>query len=96
MLYDVFDYRLFEKGFKWLDADQLETARLKFEKSLVGLKKEATKRRKVYLADAARLFIVKGSSHSPFFRRNQTTSCTVTPMTYQSLSRKSRRILTCF
>jgi CRISPR-associated protein Cas5d len=68
MLYDVFDYRLFEKGFKWLDADQLETARLKFEKSLVGLKKgEATKRRKAYLADAARLFIGERIKPQPSF-----------------------------
>jgi CRISPR-associated protein Cas5d len=68
MLYDVFDYRLFERGFKWLDADQLETARLKFEKSLVGLKKgEATKRRKAYLADAARLFIGERIKPQPSF-----------------------------
>lgn len=68
MLYDVFDYRLFEKGFKWLNEEQLEAARLKFEQSLEGLKKgEATKRRKAYLADANRLFMGEKIKPQPSF-----------------------------
>lgn len=68
MLYDVFDHRLFEKGFRWLDEEQLEAARLKFEQSLAGVKKgEVTKRRKEYLADANRLFMGEKIKPQPSF-----------------------------
>lgn len=68
MLYDVFDYRLFDKGFKWLDEDQLEAGRLKFEQSLAGIKKrEATKRLKEYLADPNRRFMGEKIKPRPSF-----------------------------
>lgn len=57
MLYDVFDYRLFEKGFKWLTPEAITAAREQFEQGLSGLKKgDKTKRLKEYNADPSQLF----------------------------------------
>ena len=57
MLYDVFDYRLFEKGFKWLTPEAITAAREQFEQSLSGFKKgEKTKRLQEYNADPSHLF----------------------------------------
>ena len=57
MLYDVFDPRLFEKGFKWLKPDELAAARSQFEAGLAELKKgEKTKALKTYDADPANRF----------------------------------------
>ena len=39
MLYDVFDWRQFKKGFKWLKPEDLAAARAQFETGLAGLKK---------------------------------------------------------
>jgi len=64
MLYDVFDYRLFEKGFKWLKPEDITSAREQFELSLSGLKKgEKTKRLKEHDVDPDRLF--SGSKITP-------------------------------
>ena len=58
MLYDVFDHRLFQKGFKWLNQEDIATARDQFEQSLSDLKKgEKTKRLKEYDGNADRLFV---------------------------------------
>ena len=68
MLYDVFDYRLLEKGFKWLGADQLETARQEFEQSLAGLKKgDKTKQLKEYANDSTRLYLGEQIKPRPSF-----------------------------
>ena len=57
MLYDVFDPRLFEKGFKWLKPDELAAARTQFEAGLTELKKgEKTKALKTYDADSNNRF----------------------------------------
>lgn len=57
MLYDVFDWRLFKKGFRWLKPDDLAAARAQFEAGLVGVKKvERTKALKSYDADPAHRF----------------------------------------
>ena len=68
MLYDVFDYRLFEKGFKWLTPEAITAAREQFEQSLSGLKKvEKTKRLKEYNADPSHLFAGKKITPRPSF-----------------------------
>lgn len=54
MLYDVFDWRQFKKGFKWLKPEDLAAARAKFEAGLTSLKKgEKLKALKSYDADPA-------------------------------------------
>ncbi|GHV23579.1 hypothetical protein AGMMS49959_17050 [Planctomycetales bacterium] len=45
MLYDVFDWRLFEKGFKWLGTEDLAAAWERFEQGLSELKKPEQKKR---------------------------------------------------
>ncbi|MDR1925516.1 MAG: type I-C CRISPR-associated protein Cas5c [Planctomycetaceae bacterium] len=45
MLYDVFDWCLFEKGFKWLSTEELAAMREKFEQSLSKLQKSEQKKR---------------------------------------------------
>jgi CRISPR-associated protein Cas5d len=70
MLYDVFDYRQFEKGFKWLKLkkEDLALAREQFEQSLSGLKKgEKTKRLKEYDSDSDRMFVGKKITPLPSF-----------------------------
>jgi CRISPR-associated protein Cas5d len=69
MLYDVFDWRLFEKGFKWRDAVGLAAARKRFEQSLSDdLKKgEKTKKIKEYEANPARLFAGEKITPRPSF-----------------------------
>ena len=58
MLYDVFDWRLFQKGFRWLKPDDMAAARAQFEAGLVGVKKgEKTKALKCYDADPAHRFV---------------------------------------
>ena len=60
MLYDVFDYRLFEKGFKWLKVQEIAAAREQFEQSMCGLKKgEMTKRLKEFDIDSESRFVGK-------------------------------------
>lgn len=57
MLYDVFDHRLFENGFKWLKKEDIALAREQFEQSLVSLKKgEKAKKLKEHDADPSRLY----------------------------------------
>lgn len=57
MLYDVFDWRQFQKGFRWLKPEDLAAARIQFEAGLAGLKKgEKTKALKSYDADPAHRF----------------------------------------
>ena len=68
MLYDVFDHRLFEKGFKWLKQEELDTAREQFEQSISGLKKgEQSKRRKEYEVDPNRFFAGQRIAPHPSF-----------------------------
>ena len=58
MLYDAFDWRLFQKGFRWLKPDELATARAQFEAGLVSVKKgEKTKALKSYDADPTHRFV---------------------------------------
>jgi len=38
-IYDIFDWRQFQKGFKWLKPEDLAAMRAQFEAGLVGLKK---------------------------------------------------------
>lgn len=70
MLYDVFDPRLFEKGFKWLKPDELAAARAQFE---VGLTTND------YDADPAHRFAGAKIEPKPsFFQaeiRNNTLHC---------------------
>jgi len=68
MLYDVFDYRKFEAGFKWLSSEDLATARDEFEQSLSGLKKgEKTKKLKEYDKNPECLFVGKKITPRPSF-----------------------------
>ena len=68
MLYDVFDYRQFEKGFKWLRKEDVALTREHFEQSLVGLKKgEKTKRMKEYDSDSDRMYVGKKITPRPSF-----------------------------
>ena len=57
ILYDVFDWRQFQKGFKWLKPEDLAVARAQFEAGLSGLKKgEKTKALNSYDANPAHRF----------------------------------------
>jgi len=68
MLYDVFDYRLFEKGFKWLKKEDVALAREHFEQGLMDLKKgDRTKRLKEYDNDPERMFVGKKITPRPSF-----------------------------
>ncbi len=68
MLYDVFDHRLFEKGFKWLMPEEIAVAREQFEQGLVGLKKgEKIRAMKTYESDASRLFMGEKITPRPSF-----------------------------
>ena len=80
MLYDVFDWRQFEKGFKWLKPEDLATARAQFEAGLSGLGKgEKTKALKLYDADQSHRFAgVKIEPKPSFFQaeiRDNTLIC---------------------
>lgn len=68
MLYDVFDWRQFKKGFKWLKPGDLAAARARFEAGLAGLKKgEKTKALKSYDADPSRRFAGEAIVPKPSF-----------------------------
>lgn len=68
MLYDVFDYRLFEIGFKWLKKEDIALAREQFEQSLASLKKgEKTKSLKEHESDTDRMFVGKKITPRPSF-----------------------------
>lgn len=55
MLYDVFDHREREHGFRWLRPEETTAKEREFESSLAGLKKgEQTKRRKKFAANPTR------------------------------------------
>lgn len=80
MLYDVFDWRQFKAGFKWLKPDDLAAARAQFESSLAALKKgEKNKALKAYDADTSRRFAgVKIEPKASFFQaeiRNNILHC---------------------
>ena len=80
MLYDVFDWRQFEKGFKWLRPEDLAAARVQFEAGLSGLGKgEKTRALKSYDADPSRRFAgVKIEPRPSFFQaeiRNNKLCC---------------------
>ena len=70
MLYDVFDWRQFKKGFKWLKTEDLAAARAQFELELAGLKKgEKTKELKAYDTDSTHRFAgVKIDPRPSFFQ----------------------------
>ncbi|MEI6647170.1 MAG: type I-C CRISPR-associated protein Cas5c [bacterium] len=68
MLYDVFDHRLLEEGFKWLKPEDITAAREQFEQSLSSLKKgEKTKQLKEYDVDPDRFFVGKKITPRPSF-----------------------------
>jgi CRISPR-associated protein Cas5d len=68
MLYDVFDWRQFKQGFKWLKPEDLAEARARFEAGLAGLKKgDRTKALKTYDADPARRFAGVAIEPKPSF-----------------------------
>ena len=80
MLYDVFDWRQFKKGFKWLRPEDIAAARAQFEAGLSGLGKgEKSKALKSYDADPSRRFAgVKIEPRPSFFQaeiRNNTLHC---------------------
>jgi CRISPR-associated protein Cas5d len=69
MLYDVFDHRQREAGFRWLRQEEIEANAQQFEAALVGLKKgEQTKRRKEYTANAPRFVGAKIQPRPAFFQ----------------------------
>ncbi len=68
MLYDVFDWRHFEKNFKWLKSEDLAAAREQFAAGLSGLKKsERTQALKIYDADPKRYFAGEVITPKPSF-----------------------------
>ena len=68
MLYDVFDWRQFQKGFKWLKPEDLAAARAQFEAGIAGLNKgERTKALKSYDADPTRRFAGVAIEPKPSF-----------------------------
>ena len=69
MLYDVFDHRKREHGFRWLRQEEIEAKEKQFETTLSGLKKgDQTKHRKNYAASAPRHGGAKIQPRPAFFQ----------------------------